>query len=228
MPVCLPTPEEPFGSQRVSAPSATGGSAGALSRAAVPVGPERTSPRSSSLEFRVSRAPCRALGMPGHTTPGPCACFHPCTCLASLHCPNHRGSSFRLSGAAGVLEGDQLQLRGTPCPQSLSTPRVPLSPWPPGGSGHSRAISPSWRVPGVKAADGVRVVRLHRKAGEVNAFCPEDQHVATSRNEVLQGWSPEPPSGSRPSPWGPQRPWRGSLGGALWAGLSGRAVGSQH
>lgn len=134
MPVCPPTPEEPFGSQRVSAPSATGGSAGALSRAAVPVGPERTSPRSSSLEFRVSRAPCRALGMPGHTTPGPCACFHPCTCLASLHCPNHRGSSFRLSGAAGVLEGDQLQLRGTPCP-----PVIVHSP------GASVPMAPGWQ-----------------------------------------------------------------------------------
>lgn len=148
--------------------------------------------------------------------------------LPAFTAPTTGGPPSAFLGQQGCWKETSSSSGGLPAPQSLSTPRVPLSPWPPGGSGHSRAISPSWRVPGVKAADGVRVVRLHRKAGEVNAFCPEDQHVATSRNEVLQGWSPEPPSGSRPSPWGPQRPWRGSLGGALWAGLSGRAVGSQH
>lgn len=56
----------------LSAPSATGGSAGGLSRAAVPVGPGRTSPRSSSLEFRVSLSPVPgAWGAGPHSAPGP-------------------------------------------------------------------------------------------------------------------------------------------------------------
>lgn len=119
MPVCPPNPRGALWIPAVSAPSATGGSAGALSRVAVCVVPERTSPRSSSLEFRISRAPCRALGMPGRTLPqGPERVSTRAPTLPAFTAPT-TGSSFCLSGAAGVLEGDQLQVRGTPCPQVI-------------------------------------------------------------------------------------------------------------
>lgn len=186
-----PTLEEPFGSQHVSAPSATGRSAGGLSRAAVPVGPGRTSPRSSSLEFRVSRAPCRARGEPGCTLPrGPECVSTRAPASPAVTAPTAGDPLPTFLGWQGSREETSSSSRGLPAPQSLSPPRAPLSPWPRGGSGHRRAVSPSWCVPGVKAAGGVRVVRPHGKAGDVDAFCPEDQHIATSRNEVLQGAEP--------------------------------------
>ena len=107
----------------LSAPSATGGSARGLSGAAVPVGPGRTSPRSLSLEFRVSLSPVPgAWGAGPHSAPGP-QCFHAFTCLASLHRPTCRGPSChlpRLGGHPGVLSGGRLQR--TPCPRPVPSP----------------------------------------------------------------------------------------------------------
>lgn len=218
-----PTLEEPFGSQHVSAPSATGGSAGGLSRAAVPVGPGRTSPRSSSLEFRVSGAPCRARGEPGRTLPrGPECVSTRAPASPAFTAPTAGDPLPAFLGWQGSREETSSSSRGLPAPQSLSPPWAPLSPWPWGGSGHRRAVSPSWRVPGVKAAGGVRVVRPHGKAGDVDAFCPEDQHVTTSRNEVLQGAEPRATLGRIQVHGG-----RRDHGGALWAGGWGLNI-SEH
>lgn len=164
-----------------------------------------------------------AWGAGPHSAPGPQECFHPCICLANLHCPNCWGCSCRLPRLGGPPRG--LERRSAPAPGDCPSPsHCPLpgrlcSRGPRGGRGHNRAISPSWRVPGVRVADGVRVVRPHGKAGEVDAFCPEDQHVSTGRKEILQGGEPGA-AGPRPSPWGLRRPWRCSLGGGRVVGLS--------
>ena len=133
MPVCPPNPRGALWIPAVSAPSATGGSAGALSRVAVSVGPERTSPRSSSLEFRVSRAPCRALGMPGRTLPqGPERVSTRAPTLPAFTAPTTGGPPSAFRGQQGSWKETSSRSGGLPAPQSLSPPRVPLSPWPPG------------------------------------------------------------------------------------------------